>query len=80
MVDKPIVCLGPATSEARRILGKEYPYQATNGNEDEIFSIINSLYQSWKLNPGQTLNRPDLQYAFTPQRLIDVVEKWLNNK
>jgi len=78
LVDKPIVCLGPTTSEARRILGQDYPYQATNGIEEEIFNMIKVLYQSWKLNPEQTLNRPDLQHDFHPQRLIDVVEKWLN--
>lgn len=79
MVDRPIVCLGPPTSEARRVLGNEYPFQATNGNEDEIFRMIKVLYQNWKLKPEQTLNRPDLQNAFNPQRLIDVVEKWLHN-
>jgi hypothetical protein len=78
LVDKPIVCLGPETSEARRILGQDYPYQATNGQEEEIYSMLERLYQSWKMNPVQTLNRPDLQHDFNPQRLIDVVENWLN--
>jgi hypothetical protein len=78
LVDKPIVCLGPETSEARRILGQQYPYQATNGKKDEIYNMLERLYQSWKMNPVQTLNRPDIQHDFNPQRLIDVVEKWLN--
>ncbi len=77
LVDKPIVCIGPATSEARRVLGASYPYQATNGNTDEIYAMIQKLYNSWKLNPHQTLGRPDLQHDFHPQRLTDVVEKWI---
>lgn len=77
MADKPILCIGPATSEARRVVGNDYPYQATNGNEEEIRLMIETLYRNWREQSNQTLQRPDLQHAFHPQRLVDAINSWL---
>lgn len=77
MADKPILCIGPATSEARRVVGNDYPYQATNGNEEEIRLMIETLYRNWREQPNQTLQRPDIQHAFHPQRLVDAINSWL---
>lgn len=77
MADKPILCIGPATSEARRIVGNHYPFQATNGNEEEIRLMIETLYRNWLKQPNQTLQRPDIQHAFHPQRLVEAINSWL---
>ncbi len=80
LADRPIICLGPAGSEARRLLGNDYPYQAANGNEQEIVQMLLQLFDKWKTNHDLYLNRPDLQQAFDPKRLIELVETTIESR
>lgn len=59
--EKPIMVLGPAKSEVRRLLGKDYKYHSELNNAEKIKAIIKELYQEWKVDPGSLiLDRPDL--------------------
>ena len=65
--DRPILLLGPAKSEVRRIMGKEYPFYAESDDVESISKSIINLYDQWKKNPFQKLNREDLnQYLGIP--------------
>lgn len=76
--NRPIISLGPVTSEARRLLGPEYPYQAGTASDVDIFNVLESLYLRWKQQPDLTFNRPDLQEWFHPDQLVKVVKSWLD--
>lgn len=75
LADRPIVCIGPAQSEARRLLSAEYALQATNGETAAIKQVLNTLYTLWQQNPETSLNRPDLQQALHPDRVMDAIRK-----
>lgn len=45
---KPILLLGPSKSEARRLLGNEYPWWAEIDDEERISNIIGRLYLNWE--------------------------------
>ncbi len=60
--DKPILLLGPAYSESRRLLGDDYLYWAELNEINKIAIHIENLYFKWKKNPTNLkLNRPDLE-------------------
>jgi hypothetical protein len=73
--DRPIFCIGPEASEARRLLGEAYPYQATNGDVATIYQCIELLYKQWLQDHDLRLQRPDLQYACNPDRILDAMQK-----
>ncbi len=77
--DRPIMSIGPVASEARRLLGAAYPYQATNGDSEGLYNVIDALYNAWQLKHDLRLERADLQYACHPDRVLDAMEK-LNEK
>ena len=47
--DKPILLLGPEISEARRLLGKDYPYFAQPNDFESIVICLEQLLQDWLL-------------------------------
>lgn len=49
--DRPILLLGPAMSESRRLLGNDYPYWAEIDDKEKIIRIIRDLYINWKKDP-----------------------------
>lgn len=62
IANKPILLLGPAFSESRRLLGDKYPYWAEIDDLDRISYLIGQLYKNWKREPNNLrLNRPDLE-------------------
>lgn len=72
--NKPILLLGPAISETRRLLGKDYPYWAEIDDIGKINKIISSLYFSWKNSAALELNRPDLEEYLSHGQLKEVLE------
>ncbi|MBA3985669.1 MAG: UDP-glycosyltransferase [Flavobacteriales bacterium] len=45
---KPILHLGPALSETRRLLGENYPYAAEIDATETIAQLLEVLYKNWK--------------------------------
>ena len=62
--NKPILLLGPYYSESKRLLGDDYIYITEVDFVERISKLIEKLYFEWKCNPGQKLNRKDLEDYF----------------
>tara|TARA_R110002072_G_scaffold117281_15_gene248287 strand:+ start:2635 stop:3888 length:1254 start_codon:yes stop_codon:yes gene_type:complete len=59
--NKYILHIGPKQSETANLLGKNYPFQIENKNEDDIKNCIKIAFSKWKTNPEDfLLNREDL--------------------
>ncbi|WP_256259869.1 UDP-glycosyltransferase [Winogradskyella luteola] len=58
--DKPILHLGPQMSETSRLLGEDYKYKSQIDDTQKIAQHIEELYQKWKNDKYNHLNRPDL--------------------
>jgi hypothetical protein len=78
--NRPLFCIGPQDSEARRLLGANHPWQAANGNAKEIYAVLEKLYHSWAANREMSLGRSDLLEALHPQRLMEAVEELLQRQ
>ncbi len=79
--DKPILLLGPAQSESRRLLGDDYRYWAEIDESDKIAGHIERLYMRWEKDPGQfKLNRPDLEVYLSTKYLKESIESIFLNK
>ena len=73
--NKPILHLGPAKSEVRRLLGEEYDYVAEADAVKNIVKILEKLYHNWKINAeGFKLNRPDLEKYLSAVYLKEQIE------
>jgi len=73
--DKPILLLGPAQSESRRLLGDDYQYWAEIDECDKIAGHIERLYMQWEKDPNQLkLNRPDLEVYLSEKYLKESIE------
>lgn len=73
--DKPILLLGPNKSEARRLLGDNYPYWAEIDDLDRITVLIEKLYLEWKdQKKSPKLNRPDLVRYLSASHLKEIME------
>lgn len=59
--NRPLLVLSPYYSEARRLLGEDFPYWSEADDENRIFLLIERLYLEWKSNELQELNRQDLE-------------------
>ncbi len=46
--EKSILLLGPGKSEARRLLGYDYPYWSEIDDDEKIARLIGELYKCWK--------------------------------
>ncbi|MFH6999070.1 UDP-glycosyltransferase [Flavobacterium sp. FlaQc-57] len=74
--NKAILSLAPYYSETRRLLGHDYPYWTEADAVNEIASIIEKMYQLWKINPNNLLlNRRDLEYYLS----VDYLRKLIND-
>lgn len=76
--NKPILLLGPYYSESKRLLGNSYPYMCEADNVYEIAKQIEVLYQNWKENINQALDRIDLDDYFGLSYLKKQIESIYN--
>lgn len=69
---KPILALTPKISETRRILGKNYPLMAENGELDDIYSKLKIIYKAYLNN--------SLDNYLPSQEAVEYVstEKWMS--
>ncbi|MGY5850398.1 UDP-glycosyltransferase [Salegentibacter sp. F14] len=73
--NKPILLLGPALSESRRLLGESYPYWAEVSDEKRIFKLLEEMYLHWKKDPSLfLLNRKDLEEYLSQNHLSEVIK------
>jgi len=73
--NKPILHLGPAKSEVRRLLGNEYAFYAEADAVKNIVKILEKLYHNWKINDeGFKLNRLDLEKYLSAVNLKEQIE------
>ncbi|WP_300438542.1 UDP-glycosyltransferase [Christiangramia sp.] len=78
--NRPILLLGPSKSECRRLLGDDYPCWSEIDNIEKVFYIIVSLYTDWKENDLCVLNRSDLDYYLSENRLKEILDSILEKK
>lgn len=71
--NKPILLLGPEKSEARRLLGKDYPYWSEINDTNEIARHIEVLYINWKKGYCR-LDRKDLENYLSANYLKEVIQ------
>src|SRR5690606_24045847 len=50
---RPILLLGPEKSEAKRLLGADYPFWAEIDDLQKITNLIEELYLEWKHSEGK---------------------------
>ena len=79
MANKPILHLGPYYSETRNLLGKDYYYTIESDKINEICDKISSLYDNWKKDINQNLNRQDLIDYLSADNLSISIKKILND-
>ena len=73
--NKPVLLLGPALSESRRLLGEDYPYWSRVDDEEKITVLLETLYLQWKKDPENfNLNRKDLEDYLSPSYLVKVIQ------
>lgn len=73
--DKPILLIGPALSESKRLLGDTYPYHAESRDTESIKKVLRVLYDNWLQTGGnERLDRPDLQAYCDYGHLKEVIE------
>ena len=73
--NKPILHLGPAKSEVRRLLGEDYDYVTEADAVKNIVEILEKLYHNWKISAeGLKLNRPDLEKYLSVVYLKEQIE------
>ncbi|MGM0635477.1 MAG: hypothetical protein ACQESK_05390 [Bacteroidota bacterium] len=67
VANKPILHVGPTTSETMRLLGKNHELHTPN-NEKNITTLakkIEAIYKHWEIEQDLTLNRKDLEIYLT---------------
>lgn len=73
--DRPILLLGPALSESRRLLGESYPYWAEVLDEERIFELLENMYMRWKQErEAFRLDREDLKEYLSYSHLGRVIK------
>lgn len=71
--NKPLLLLGPYYSESKRLLGNDYEYWSEINDSKKIEILIAKLYNNWKKNINQKLNREDLSYYLSYKNLMDLI-------
>jgi hypothetical protein len=72
---KPIISLAPYYSEVKRLLGEKYPFWSEVDDSIKIATIIENLYQLWKVNPVDlVLDRQDLIKYLSADYLKEVIK------
>ncbi|MCI2228387.1 UDP-glycosyltransferase [Polaribacter sp. MSW13] len=72
--NKPILLLGPYYSETKRLLGENYPFISEANDVESITRLLEDLYNNWKNNINQELNRIDLEEYVGPIYLKKTIE------
>jgi len=72
--NKPILLLSPHYSESKRLLGDDYPFISEADDVDNIANLIENLFNNWKQNVDQQLNRTDLEEYVGPIYLQKTIE------
>ena len=79
--NKPILLLGPYYSEAKRLLGVNYPYWSPIDEIEKIKELIEKMYFLWKENPTKyLLNRDDLKDYVSLKYLKFLMDNKLDEK
>ncbi len=78
--EKPVLLLGPAKSESRRLLGKDYAYWAEIDDVHGICKLIGELYQLWLKNDKMKMQWSDLKSYLSTENLKSEVDKILNEE
>jgi hypothetical protein len=76
--NKPILILGPFKSECRRLLGNNYPYWSEIDDIENIRVRIEFLYDAWKKEKNQYLNRKDIERYLSVRYLKENITQTLN--
>lgn len=72
--NKAILSLAPYYSETRRLLGNDYRYWTEADDVEGIASLIEEMYQLWKINPENLLlNRRDLEHYLSVDYLRGLI-------
>lgn len=77
--NKPILLLGPPTSESRRLLGKNYPFWAEIDEANQIADVIEELYSAWIEKKTLSLDRPDLMKYLSWNHLKEIMNQILED-
>lgn len=73
--NKPILLLGPAKSESRRLLGQSYPYWTEIDQNEKIEKIISDLYFIWKDNSTDfQLDYRNLRFYLSEKHIKEVLD------
>ena len=71
-----ILLLGPPKSEARRLLGDNYPYWAEIDDVNKIYLHLEKLFELWQKNKADLrLNRKDLEAYLSSDNLANTMNK-----
>jgi len=76
--DRPIMLLGSPASEARRVFGKDYPWQAENEDFQKIFSFLDELFVRWKSGNLRDMDWPQLKNYMSGDNMIAAVKEMLH--
>ncbi|MUP41783.1 UDP-glycosyltransferase [Christiangramia aestuarii] len=68
---KPILLLGPPKSEARRILGEDYPFWSEIDDENRISGIIEKLYLDFE-NGTLDMKYDKVERYLSPEKLTEI--------
>lgn len=72
--NKTILSLAPYYSETRRLLGNDYRYWTEADDVEGIASLIEEMYQLWKINPENLLlDRRDLEHYLSVDYLRGLI-------
>ncbi len=68
---KPILLLGPPKSEARRILGEDYPFWSEIDDENRISGLLEKLYRGFK-NGTLDTKYDNIERYLSPENLTEI--------
>ena len=74
---QPIMLLGSERSEARRLVGEKYPYQAENGEVEKIQAMLDDLYENWKLSARRLPILDPIRNTMDGKDMLTAIEQLL---
>lgn len=78
--ERPILALGPAQSEVRRLLGKDYPFWSEVDDSEKILGLLETIYQNWTKNSFDCHNEFfSLRKYLSSNRLKSEIDEILKN-
>lgn len=81
IANKKILLLGPPESEARRLLGENYPYWAEIDDVGKIYLHLEKLFEIWQKNKKDLeLNREDLEVYLSSDNLFNTMNTICNSE